>query len=285
MFPVDLARDTERMLRSHGVDVELIESEGEDHYVYADPEHVARLLDAAERFTTGAVTERTVTWTTHRVRVETLGDFDVAVDGERVPNGEWGSKRARTLLKRLIVARGWPVTRDELIEVLWPDGGDPSRLGARLSVQLSAVRRILHGGVVADRSSIRLDLDTIDVDLEEWFALGDDRAVVAGYAGTFLPDDRYEDWSQPMRDEVRTRFVSAARRLADLAEGDEAVELWRRILAEDPFDEAAHRSLIGELVLDGRLGEARHAYRAYVGAMDDIGVAIAGWDALVVDRS
>ena len=94
------------------------------------------------------------------------------------------------------------------------------------------MRRILHGAVVADRSSIRLDLDAIDVDVENWFALVDDRAVVDRYAGTFLPDDRYDDWSQPVRDEVRTRFVSAARRLADLAEGEEAVELMVDALAD-----------------------------------------------------
>ena len=124
-----------------------------------------------------------------------MGRFDVVVDGTSVPTSAWGSKRARTLLKRLVVARGWPVTRDELIEVLWPDGGDIDRLGARLSVQLSAVRRILRGGVIADRSSIRLDLDHVDVDIERWFAQTDDAAIVAGYDGEFLPDDRYEDWS------------------------------------------------------------------------------------------
>lgn len=281
MFPIGLARDTERLLRSHGVDVELVESAGADHYVYADDRYVDRLLDAAERFTTGTVSERRPSWTSHRIQVTTLGRFEVAVDDEPVPNGEWGSRRARTLLKRLAVGRGWPVTREELVELLWPEGGEPGRLGARLSVQLSAVRRVLHGGIVADRSSIRIDLDQVDLDLDRWFALTDDRAIVDAYTGELLPDDRYDDWIVPLRAEVRDRFVGAARRLASVAEGDLAVELWRSILAEDPYDAAAHRALVGELVLQGRPGEARHAYQAYVGAMDDLGVDAAPWGDLV----
>lgn len=281
MFPVGLARETERLLRSHGVDVELIESPGADHYTYADPAHVARLLDAAERFTTGKVSERAVTWTSHRVQLTCLGRFEVAVDGVPVPNGEWGSRRARTLLKRLVAARGWPVTRDELVELLWPEGGDPGRLGARLSVQLSAVRRILNGGIIADRSSIRLDLSEVEVDVERWFAETDDAAIVETYAGEFLPDDRYEDWSAPLRDEVRGRFVASARRVAASRSGEEAAEVWRRVLLEDPFDEEAHRSLVTVLRADGRPGEARRAYRAYVGAMEDLGVDALPWDDLV----
>ena len=214
VVPIDSARETYDLLRSHGVEVELVEMPGEDHFLYATD--LAFALGAIERFTTGRVSDRTLTWRKYRTEITTMGRFDVVVDGTSVPTSAWGSKRARTLLKRLVVARGWPVTRDELIELLWPEGGGIDRLGARLSVQLSAVRRILRGGVIADRSSIRLDLDHVDVDIERWFAQSDDTAIVAGYDGEFLPDDRYEDWSTPLRDEIRARFGVAARRLAEV---------------------------------------------------------------------
>jgi DNA-binding SARP family transcriptional activator len=207
-----------------------------------------------------------------------MGRFDVVIDGEPVPTSAWGSKRARTLLKRLVVARGWPVTRDEMIEVLWPEGGDIDRLGARLSVQLSAVRRVLRGGVIADRSSIRLDLDHVDLDIEQWFAQNDDTAIVAGYNGEFLPDDRYEDWSAPLRDEIRARFGVAARRLAEVSHANDAIELWRRALTQDPYDEGAHRSLVATLRAEGRPSKARAAYQTYVAAMDDLGVSSTSWD-------
>ena len=276
VVPIDTARETHRLLRSHGVEVELVEMPGEDHFLYATD--LAFALGAIERFTTGRVSDRTLTWKTYRTEIITMGRFDVVVDGTSVPTSEWGSKRARTLLKRLVVARGWPVTRDELIEVLWPEGGDIDRLGARLSVQLCAVRRILRGGVVADRSSIRLDLDHVDVDIERWFAQADDTAIVAGYDGEFLPDDRYEDWSAPTRDEMRARFGVAARRLAKVSDANDAIELWRRALIHDPFDESVHRSLVATLRAEGRPSEARTAYQTYVAAMDELGVSSTSWD-------
>lgn len=216
---------------------------------------------------------------THDVEIRTMGRFEVVVDGELVPTSEWGSKRARTLLKRLVVARGWPVTRDELFEVLWP-GEASDRLGARLSVQLSAVRRILRGGVIADRSSIRLDTSRVAIDLEEWFRLDDDRGIVDGYVGELLPSDRYDDWSGPLRDEMRDRFVGAARRLIE-ADADDADALMRRLVDIDPYDESAHRGLVRRLHAAGRHGEAATAHQRYSRSMAELGVVPEPWDDVV----
>ncbi|MFP5487118.1 MAG: alpha/beta fold hydrolase, partial [Acidimicrobiia bacterium] len=176
VVPSELVLDTERRLRSYGVEVERLAQPGADHYIYATD--LAGVLTAIERFTTGRVQRDHTRWLDRTVEITTLGRFEVRVAGEPVPTADWGSKRARTLLKRLVVARGWPVTRDELIDILWPEGGDPARLAARLSVQLSGVRRVLRGGIVADRSSIRLDLEHVDVDLERWFAAADDATII-----------------------------------------------------------------------------------------------------------
>jgi DNA-binding SARP family transcriptional activator len=98
-----------------------------------------------------------------------------------VPTSAWGSRRARQLCKRLAVAAGAGVAREQLIDLLWPDeAGSESygRLGARLSVQLSTVRRILGGGVIADRESIRLDGGAVRVDLVQF-----NDAIAAGRFG------------------------------------------------------------------------------------------------------
>lgn len=278
VVPIGSARETCRLLRSHGIDAELVESPGDDHLLYASDFVLA--LDAIERFTTGSVSERTNTWRTDSVKVVTMGQFDVIVDGCTVPTAAWGSKRARTVLKRLVVARGQAVTRDELIDVLWPEDDDIERLGPRLSVQLSAVRRVLRGGIVADRASVRLDLDHVDVDIERWFELADDAAIVAAHDGDFLPDDRYEDWSVPLRGEIQARFGTAIHRLAERSDAPDAIELWHRALGEDPFDERSHRSLVVTLRAEGRLGEARTAYQSYVAAMDDLDIPPPSWDEL-----
>ena len=279
VVPIEAARETCESLRAHGVEVQLVEMQGNDHFLYATDLSFA--LGTIEGFTTGRVSDRDLTWRKYRNEIITMGRFDVVVDGVSVPTSAWGSKRARTLLKRLVVARGWPVTRDELIEVLWPEGGGIERMGARLSVQLSAVRRILRGGVIADRSSIRLDLDHVDVDIERWFAQSTDAMTVAGYGGEFLPDDRYDDWTAPLRDQIRARFGTAARALAEISPANDAIELWRRALTHDPYDERAHRSLVAGLRGEGHPRDARVAYQTYVAAMDDLGVGATSWDDLI----
>lgn len=270
--PVDRARETCALLRAAGADVEMVETPGRDHWTFAGDMDV--ICDAVERFTTGTLSTRTVVRQRPTVEIRTMGRFEVLRDASPVPVAEWGSRRARTLLKRLVVARGWPVTRGELVDLLWP-GEVSDRLNARLSVQLSAVRRVLHGGVVADRSTVRLDLAAVDVDLERWFALTDDRQVVDTYAD-LLPEERYDDWPRPLRDEMRDRFVGAARRVATDHGGrpavgtDEAVGLLRRVLDLDPYDEEAHRLLVHRLRRDGRHGEAAAAAERYEAALRDL---------------
>jgi pimeloyl-ACP methyl ester carboxylesterase/DNA-binding SARP family transcriptional activator len=223
----------------------LVEYDSPDHYAYIgdlDP-----WMSDVERFVTGTTRPRPATPPTPlQVRINTLGRFTVEIDDDEVPTADWGSSKARQLCKRLVAARGWPTTRDELIDMLWPDEHDRRKLSARLSVQLSAVRRILRGGVIADRATVRLDLEEVSTDLEDFYKATDDAAIVGAYPGDFLPEDLYEDWTGAPRDEARSRFVAAARRMADGAMGvgdhDAAATLARRLVSADRYDESAHEA-------------------------------------------
>lgn len=259
----------------------LLEVETSDHFAYAID--LDSWMPQIEQFVTGQVEpRRSEPPTATTVRVTTLGRFAVEVSGEEVPVSSWGSRRARQLCKRLVAARGWPVTRDELIDLLWPDAEDLARLGARLSVQLSAVKKVLDGGVIADRETVRLDLDAVSTDLDEFHAATDDGAIVAAYPGEFLPEDAYEDWTRGPRDEARARFVAAARRLGrqqlELKSFERAADLGRRILRADRYDEDAHQLLIDALVGAGEMGEAERAHADYREAMAELGIEVRPFD-------
>lgn len=254
----------------------IFEQPGLDHFAYAGD--MDGWMDEVERFVTGTVTPRAVkSPRSGAVRIVTLGGFGVEIDGEPVPISEWGSRRSRQLCKRLVTARAWPVTRDEIIDILWPDEMDMRRLGARLSVQLSGVRRVLGGGVIADRDAIRLDLDAVATDLETFFSAETDEEIVDAYTGEFLPEDRYEDWTAGIRDEARARFVTSARRIAERAfDSDPAtsVKLAHRLISVDPYDSDAHRLLVRAHLSAGEAREASRAHESWTVALEELGIDV-----------
>lgn len=208
-----------------------------------------------------------------------MGGFRVVVDGAPVSASVWGSRQARTVCKRLAVAVDRPVPRDELSDLLWPDEIDDAKRSARLSVVLSNIRRVLGGGIVADRDAVRLDLSTVRLDLariDEAVRSGDDDALTAAHTGAVLPEDAYDDWAIDARDHVASVVASAHRRLASRAESegrrDDAIEHARAVLEIDGFDEHAHELLVRVLLAAGRHGEALQAAGRYDARMRELGI-------------
>ena len=243
--------------------------------------------------------------------VRTLGGFEVIRDDGPVPTAEWGSKKARDLLKILISRRGTKVPRDHLMEILWP-GDDPALSSRRLSVALSTLRAVLTGVdrddrgeagryVAADRSAVWLVDGAIEVDIDTFLADAAAglkaltrspsdreayqhlRAAEAAYRGDFLAEAAYDDWAVPLREEARSVYVAVCHALAETArtdgDSDAGATYLRRILEAEPFDERAHLSLVAALGSTGRHGEARRAYRGYLARMEEIGVEAASFPA------
>ncbi len=67
------------------------------------------------------------------------------------------------------------------------------------------------------------------------------RARSALYGGELLPEDRYEDWAEERREQLRLRHL-------DLLRLDGR---WDRVVELDPGDEVAHVALMREHAADG----------------------------------
>jgi DNA-binding SARP family transcriptional activator len=224
------------------------------------------------------------------IAITTLGGFRVTRHGEPVDVGEWGSRKARDLVKLLVARRGAPVVRDEVAEMLWPE--EPDRSARRLSVLLSTVRNVFDPDkaypadhyVAADHDTMWLVREHVDIDVEQFIAEAAEgrRRLAAGdaeqaarrlndaaarYLGDFCADDPYADWAAGLRELAKHTFVDTSFELAGLAdakgEHSEAIRSWLRILDVDPYDEDAHLGMIRSLLAQRRHGEARRAYRAY----------------------
>ena len=243
--------------------------------------------------------------------IGSLGRFRVVRDGEVVPATAWQSKKARDLLKILVARRGRSTTRETFFEMLWPDE-DPEPLGNRLSVAQATVRSVLDPErryppewfVVADKSSLALDLDHVELDIARFLdgaaaasraARGGDPAAAqreleaaeALYGGDFLEEDPYEEWAVAAREEAQATYIGIARQLAasaaEAGDADLATRYFLRILERDPYDESAHLGLVDALRAAGRHGEARRRYGFYAAKMEEIAVEAAPYPSAPVD--
>jgi DNA-binding SARP family transcriptional activator len=222
------------------------------------------------------------------VRVRLLGSLEVA----GIARQAFGSRKARTLVKALALARGKPVSADRLAEICWGDA-PPSSPNEQLAVLVSRLRRVLgRDRVVYGDGGYALGVDWLDLD--EFEALAEETAhrlgagnpggarVAAAAAlslvrGPLLADEAEAGWADLDRAAVG-RVIARVHHLAAeaaLATGDfaDAAEEAGGALDHDPYDESALRILMSAWSMAGRPASALAAYarvRARLG--DDLGV-------------
>lgn len=211
------------------------------------------------------------------VDVRMLGGFDVLVDGAPVA-ATWPGRRSAELFQLVALASGHRLTRDEVIEALWPHL--PADAGAaNLRKAAHHARRALGrpDAVVLRQGEVLLfpDLE-VRTDVEAFTegaeaALRDvDRiganAVEPMYAGPLLPAARYEDWAETSRRLTAELHLDLLRLL----------KRWDAVVAEDPTDEAAARRAMLEHLHAGRrhraisiYGRVRDALRDQLGVVAD----------------
>lgn len=210
-------------------------------------------------------------------RVRTLGRFEVVGVGRAEPS-RWSSRKARDALKILICRRGGAISREELIDALWPDvdlASGRTRLSVVLSLLRSALdpdRRFGSDPLRADRQSVALDLHLVSVDVEALLSRADhalglslgaepdavelEAALELAEAGTFLAEDPYADFAAPLRRVVERTHRDLVHTLARCHGADEnhtAAVYWAHRLVElDPADADSHDRLVALLQVEGR---------------------------------
>ena len=172
-----------------------------------------------------------------------------------------------------------PVTRGELANRFWPDVIDQSARGSLRSALWTLRRQV---GDVIDVDGERVGLSThpgLWIDVREFERLAkSDPAAALGLCRGELLEGLEDDWAVTARDRHRARVIGLLEELARQAEErgarGEAIELTRRQVAHDRFDEEAHRRLIERL---DRAGDRAGAMRAYRGLAErlrrELGVA------------
>jgi DNA-binding SARP family transcriptional activator len=232
-------------------------------------------------------------WT--KARIQLCGRFVADIDGSRIEDALPG-RRGRVLFAYLVLNRGRPSPRDELLVAGW--GKDaPPEVGNALSVLLSKLRR----GLGADRLQGRMEIELllpqatfVDVEAamegahraesciadgrwaEAWGPAGIAYHVASRPFLSGLEAPWIDQWRRRL-EEVRLRglecFAAAGLGLGGpaLAQAEERARMLTELA---PYRETAHRMLMEALERRGNLAEALRAYeRLRVLLREELGVA------------
>ena len=223
------------------------------------------------------------------LRISMFGRFEVHRDGLAVTDRAWTTQKAKTLLKLLVLHRPAGIHQEQAIEWLWPERSR-ARGNASLKTAVKLVRRALEPDLEGAASHVlhregpmlRFAAENVWVDLDDHARLlaGARAHAAAGrvddaiedlerahtlYRGDLLdPEDRYEEWVQPVRERVQRAHSDALTHLASLraarADYAAAAEAMRGVLTIDPLRESAYRSLMQYALLRGHRDEVFALY-------------------------
>jgi DNA-binding SARP family transcriptional activator/tetratricopeptide (TPR) repeat protein len=213
--------------------------------------------------------------------VSLCGPLAVELDGRRVED-QLPGRQGRLVLAYLVVCRGRPATRDELVDLLWPQD-PPASPETSLRPLLTRLRRALGEQRLVGRAQLGVDLGPnawVDVEVAETAATRAEAALDAGGARDalavaqeglaiverpFLPDV-LTPWAEERRQELQSLeapLLEVAGRAA-LALGPahrgEAERLARRLVEREPYRESGHALLMEVLTAQGNVVEALRVF-------------------------
>ncbi|MFZ5816111.1 MAG: BTAD domain-containing putative transcriptional regulator [Bacillota bacterium] len=221
--------------------------------------------------------------------VRTLGEFGVWRGQEPITPQEWTRDKAKRLFQIMLSRRGQYLSRDYLVEVLWPE--KTRELGAKnLKVTLSTLNTILEPqrpeetAYFVVRSGDRyglIDVESLQVDADRFAVLANRglayaragqeehaeerlEQALALYRGDFLEDALYDEWAIAERERLRRLYLEATDALAQIhlnrGRWPECLALCDQLLARDNCWENAYRMMI---LCHARAGEKARAVQVY----------------------
>lgn len=218
------------------------------------------------------------------LQIALLGGFRVIIAGRAIAPGAWRLDKARSLVKLLALAPGQHLSRDQIMDRLWPTLG-PAAAANNFYQALHAARQALAtGGALPSRTTPLLRLQrqvlwlhadgTLVIDIVAFekgatFAhrtrnLVDYEAALERYGGELLPEDRYEDWATSRREALRESFIAllieTALHYEEHGASAKACATLARVVAEDPAHEAAHAGLMRLFARGGQRQQALQQY-------------------------
>ena len=193
-----------------------------------------------------------------------LGSFSLDFNGQRLWLKGSPQKKSMQLLMALLKAGAEGATRQQLLEVVWKEGGDPQKEKSNLNQHLYYLRQLIHESHFPEGKYIIVQkpryyftedyeihsdterLDQIWEDIRNAEAAGEDtlellRQFCRGYTGEFLPMLNGEEWVVEKSAYYQKQYFSCLSRLCgrlkEMGEYQEMLELCTVASQIHPYDE------------------------------------------------
>ena len=209
--------------------------------------------------------------------VRLLGGLDVRIGEQQVDMQAFSRQKTKTLLALLVLARGRELSRERLLETLWPDSPYGCAIKNFYSVWSQLKRGLDYEGtcpyLLRDQGGVRLDarllrsdvaeLDSIcralsfgEIDLDRW--RDHLEAIDGSYSGDLLPSESVNDDIAAARRRLRINLVDslvcASGRLLESGEPRAALWFAREAAGRDRSREDACAAL-----MEAQLGAGQRA--------------------------
>jgi len=231
-----------------------------------------------------------------RVRIYTLGQFIILLDGRPLAFGRKPPRKPLALLKMLVADGGRGADTSALSERLWPEA-DGDAASKSFNINLHRLRKTFGVQHLFGLSGGMLCLDSRKCWIDVW-AFEDvvgriERAMsrcpgtgyadcpslaselLRVYAGHFLEHEAQEAWAVAFRDRLRAKFGRCVTLLATCIEQQrkwaQAAVLYSRALELDNLAESLYRRL---MICYRELGETAEALQVYRRCKDLLSVVL-----------
>jgi ATP/maltotriose-dependent transcriptional regulator MalT/DNA-binding SARP family transcriptional activator len=223
------------------------------------------------------------------VRIKTLGGFGVFRDDFPIQDKKWQGNQPKRLLKAIIARGSGSVSKEIIIEDLWPEGR-PKAVEKNFKVTLHRLRKALEPKTEKTLGSsyihlkdkfICLDKERCHVDVDEFLSLREKgkqkekegyikealslyEESAKRYKGDFLVEDLYVPWAGVKREELRKKYIELLYRMAELQENrgasKKSTACYKKVVQSDPFAEKAYQRL---MTLYSNRGKRSAALKVY----------------------
>lgn len=218
------------------------------------------------------------------IRIETLGNFVVCRNQQKIESKEWGRDKTVQLLQYLVSYRQRnALHKEKIMDNLWEDWNDRD-----FKVALHGINKALEPNrpsrtepkyILRQGVSYQIDLEKVWIDvevLEKYIIIGNKsfgieneiakqayQKAIDLYKGTYLPNRIYEDWTSEEREKTQLLILGAYITLAEILIQEnplESIRLAQKAIAIDATWEDAYRIQMKAYITKGNRPQAIKTY-------------------------